>query len=1052
MALCLPSMTDGGRKEVRESQRMDLQEVGTFRWNIPNFKDIIANELLSDIFIVGNFRWRLQLYPNGNVHVDQLCAGHLSVYLEMVDASTLQRGHGKLVQYKLSAVNHRLSRKTVQKDWKSKFDVKNASWGQHKFMSVKDLCDPAAGFLNDGTLTIETEITTPPHDLASNRERNSFDETIGTFRWTIDRFHQLNVQKLFSHSFHIGDRKWRIQLYPKGNEEVDPGASGHLSLYLEMLDSYLLAPGRGVIAQYKLRVVSQTDPKHCAARDWKSCFDRENPSWGLHKFLTITSLNDLHKGLLVNGTLIVEAELNVLSNGEEKKAVKEAASEMTVKVVWGGVDFSRPRGGNQSLFMDVFPQDAVRSFRLSKQISFQKLKEECVMAFNIPSSCQRFWLWVKKAGNVFRFRPLDSHEQVLSMGYLKDAVYRQPDVDFELFLEGPEQLVGAGNPGQDSSSVRLHARRDDDLLLFFKAYSPETNEARYVGYVFVKRGSQPASIQKALRERGFPMGTNVSLYKDLFLWCDPVDMEMTFEQADFKDGDVIWIQRAVPPNERDKFPFPDVPSLRKWIIHNCRVVFDKRSMSWFYEQAARKVERGGKPNSSGCSDDRLGDGHHHELDWARLQKVEKDLEKCGTDLEAAKKQVEDREIDIAILRSQLDLEIKEKNEALRALTGVRGMQESFREYTYTEILKATNEFRATLILGNGRFGTVYKGELNSQPVAVKRLSMSSLQGAKEFKNEAVVLSTIRHPHVVQLLGVCADHYCLVYEYMAGGSLRKRLQCGWKPLGWCARMRIAAEVAQAMLFLHARHFGDTIHLDLKSDNIMLDVNDNSKISDVRLGRLVPELPDGEQGPGSIFLSPPQWLQAGTDGGQPRVLGTKADVHNLGLILAELLTGKSGQEALSLMEKAMRGFMPFWRVLDPSAGQWNLHQAKKVVDLAVKCTSMHGCEERRILPILEGVARAAKLQEIELSTNSSSRPLRSLPQQYVCPITADVMDEPVLAADGHTYERTAITAWLETHQTSPMTNLALENKSLIPNLALRSLIREWEESQPDAMLDR
>ena len=64
-------------------------------------------------------------------------------------------------------------------------------------------------------------------------------------------------------------------------------------------------------------------------------------------------------------------------------------------------------------------------------------------------------------------------------------------------------------------------------------------------------------------------------------------------------------------------------------------------------------------------------------------------------------------------------------------------------------------------------------------------------------------------------------------------------------------------------------------------------------------------------------------------------------------------------------------------------------------------------------------------------------------YMCPITQEVMSDPVMAADGYTYDRSAITTWLRTHDSSPMTNARLPHKELTPNHALRSSIMEYKE---------
>lgn len=103
-----------------------------------------------------------------------------------------------------------------------------------------------------------------------------------------------------------------------------------------------------------------------------------------------------------------------------------------------------------------------------------------------------------------------------------------------------------------------------------------------------------------------------------------------------------------------------------------------------------------------------------------------------------------------------------------------------------------------------------------------------------------VLSCIRHPNMVLLLGACPEYGCLVYEYMHNGSLEDRLLCrgGSPPLLWQHRFRIAAEIATGLLFLHQSKPEPLVHRDLKPGNILLDRNLVAKISDVGLARLVP----------------------------------------------------------------------------------------------------------------------------------------------------------------------------------------------------------------------
>ena len=90
------------------------------------------------------------------------------------------------------------------------------------------------------------------------------------------------------------------------------------------------------------------------------------------------------------------------------------------------------------------------------------------------------------------------------------------------------------------------------------------------------------------------------------------------------------------------------------------------------------------------------------------------------------------------------------------------------------------------------------------------------------------------------------------------------------------------------------------------------------------------------------------------------------------------------------------------------------------------------------------------EAEMRAGSSAagtREVVEVPPLYVCPITQDIMDDPVSTVDGQVYERAAIAQWLTAHDIAPLTGAPLPMKILIPNVPLRGLIREWREAHPD-----
>lgn len=206
----------------------------------------------------------------------------------------------------------------------------------------------------------------------------------------------------------------------------------------------------------------------------------------------------------------------------------------------------------------------------------------------------------------------------------------------------------------------------------------------------------------------------------------------------------------------------------------------------------------------------------------------------------------------------------------------------------------TNNFSEENILGQGGFGTVYKGELHDgTKIAVKRMECAVItgKGITEFKSEIAVLTKVRHRHLVGLLGYCLDgnEKLLVYEYMPQGTLSRHLfnwpEEGRAPLEWTRRLTIALDVARGVEYLHGLAHQSFIHRDLKPSNILLGDDMRAKVSDFGLVRLAPE------GKGSI-----ETRIAGTFGylaPEYAVTGrvtTKVDVFSFGVILMELITGR------------------------------------------------------------------------------------------------------------------------------------------------------------------
>ncbi|KAH0756413.1 hypothetical protein KY290_026683 [Solanum tuberosum] len=324
---------------------------------------------------------------------------------------------------------------------------------------------------------------------------------------------------------------------------------------------------------------------------------------------------------------------------------------------------------------------------------------------------------------------------------------------------------------------------------------------------------------------------------------------------------------------------------------------------------------------------------------AALAVAEKEKAKCRAALEAAEEaqRIAEREAQRRISAERKAL--KESEEKKKVLDALAQSDCRYRKYTIEEIETATDNFAATRKIGEGGYGPVYKCYLDHTQVAIKVLRPDAAQGRSQFQQEVEVLSCIRHPNMVLLLGACPEFGCLVYEYMANGSLDDRLfrRGSTQVLPWQLRFRIAAEVGTSLLFLHQTKPEPLVHRDLKPGNILLDRNYVSKISDVGLARLVPP---------SIADSVTQYRMTSTAGTfcyidpeyqQTGMLGTKSDIYSFGIMLLQIITARPPMGLTHHVERAIEKGT-FADMLDPAVPDWPMEEALTFAKLALKCAEL------------------------------------------------------------------------------------------------------------------
>ncbi|KAJ9539767.1 hypothetical protein OSB04_026273 [Centaurea solstitialis] len=399
----------------------------------------------------------------------------------------------------------------------------------------------------------------------------------------------------------------------------------------------------------------------------------------------------------------------------------------------------------------------------------------------------------------------------------------------------------------------------------------------------------------------------------------------------------------------------------------------------------------------------------------------------------------------AIRMGAEEMALQEAREKEKLQNAITGTSMKYQKFTWEEIVDACGSFSDDLKIGEGGNGTVYKSSFHHTVAAVKVLHSQEAHRTKQFQQELDVLSRIRHPHLLILIGACVDHGCLVYEYMENGSLDERLsrKDDTPPLLWFDRFRIAWEVASALVFLHNAKPKSIIHRDLKPANILLDKNLVSKIGDVGLSTMLQSDPSStstmykDTSPaGTLCYIDPEYQRTG-------LVSEKSDVYALGMVILQLVTGKPAIALTHVVETAIEDG-ELEKVVDPEAGEWPVNEMKELAVLGLSCAEMRRRDrpdlKETVLPVLK------RLKEVAEEAERRSAVARTTPpNHFVCPIMKDVMVDPCVAADGYSYDRRAMEKWLEESDNSPMTNLPLPSRSLTTNYTLVSAIMEWKRSR-------
>ncbi|KAG2319204.1 hypothetical protein Bca52824_012417 [Brassica carinata] len=327
---------------------------------------------------------------------------------------------------------------------------------------------------------------------------------------------------------------------------------------------------------------------------------------------------------------------------------------------------------------------------------------------------------------------------------------------------------------------------------------------------------------------------------------------------------------------------------------------------------------------------------------------------------------------------------------------------SLKVYSFQDLTTATKNFRPDSMLGQGGFGKVYRGWIDTKTLApskagsgmiaaVKRLNSESVQGFAEWRSEVNFLGRLSHPNLVKLLGHCREgkELLLVYEYMPKGSLSHHLFQRTEPFSWDLRIKIMIGAARGLAFLHGLQ-RTVIYREFNPSNILLDSNYEAKISDLGQAKLV-----SLQAHSHVAIrimetygyAAPEYLETGH-------LYAKSDVYGFGLVLLEIMTGlrvydpkrPHGQESLvDLLRPKLSSEDKVKYIMDKAIkGQYSSKVATEMGRITFSCTKPDPKKRpnmKEVLDVLEHIQHI----NLVIPDLSSTKPItasssQSSPRHY------------------------------------------------------------------------
>lgn len=353
-----------------------------------------------------------------------------------------------------------------------------------------------------------------------------------------------------------------------------------------------------------------------------------------------------------------------------------------------------------------------------------------------------------------------------------------------------------------------------------------------------------------------------------------------------------------------------------------------------------------------------------------------------------------------------------------------GISDAVTIFSTEQLQKATANYSEEQIIGRGGYGVVYRGILpDKRVVAIKKSKLVDGTQTEQFVNEVLILTQVIHRNVVKLLGCCLEEEVpvLVYEFISNNTLFYHIHHrsgGMSWLSWENRLRIAAEAAGALGYLHSQATMPIIHRDVKSTNILLDDNYTTKISDFGASRLVPL--DHDQVTtlvqGTLGYLDPQYFNTSQ-------LTDKSDVYSFGVVLAELITGQKplcadrtnkDKNLATYFVNSMKENR-LYEIVEPRVlHEGTLEQLQAVGELVKRCLKLEGNDRptmREVAMELEGLRKFTTHPWVQQETHEESRSLILEVEQ------SDLYDIPLVPYSSNEWESYSVSAHMEFQGNNP-----------------------------------